>query len=193
MEVIHGHGWRTLALRGLAGVLFGLIAFLSPAITLAALTVLFGAYSLADGLFALVLIAQWPVRRHVWVVAVEGIVGVLAGLAAFLWTGATALMLVRLVAIWAILTGALEIVAALHLRQKLPGELLLGLGGAASILLGGVVLSWPHTGSLMLVALLGCYSVFFGTALLVLSFRLRSVTLSRSEWAQHPSSRPGAH
>src|SRR5215211_2605920 len=168
--------WWALALRGLAAIIFGILAFVWPGITLWALILLFGAYMLVDGVFAIVAAvrvageaARW------WLLLVEGILGVLAGIVAFVWPGLTALALLYFVAAWAIVTGILEIVGAIRLRQEVVGEWALGLSGALSVLFGVLLAIIPApAGLLSLVWLIGAYALAFGVLLLVLAFRVRS-------------------
>ena len=170
--------WWALALRGLAALIFGLLAFVWPGITLWALILLFGAYMLVDGVFAIVAAvrvagdsARW------WLLLVEGILGVLAGIVAFVWPGLTALALLYFVAAWAIVTGIFEIVGAIRLRREIEGEWALILGGALSVLFGVLLLVvGPGVGLLSLVWLIGVYAVAFGVLLLILAFRVRNET-----------------
>ena len=168
--------WWALALRGLAAIVFGILAFVWPGITLWALILLFGAYMLVDGVFAIVAAvrvageaARW------WLLLVEGILGVLAGIVAFVWPGLTALALLYFVAAWAIVTGIFEIVGAIRLRLEIEGEWALILGGALSVLFGVLlVVVGPGVGLLSLVWLIGVYAVAFGVLLLILAFRVRN-------------------
>src|SRR5215216_2831266 len=123
MLSVLARNWWALVLRGVFAVLFGLAAFFWPAITLAALVLLFGAYALADGLFAVVAAITGADRQtRWWALLLEGIAGILAATATVLWPGLTALALLYLIAAWAILTGVLEIVAAVRLRREIEGE-----------------------------------------------------------------------
>ena len=192
MEIFFVRGWKPLALRGLVSVLFGFVAFLWPTITLTALVLLFGAYSLVDGVLALAAGTRQGARQHGWLLALEGLIGVGIGLAAFLYTGMTALVLVDLIGAWAILTGILEVFAAVRLRRELPGELLFGFAGCASIVLGAMMLVWPTAGAFVIVVLLGCYAFFFGTAILLLALRLRRLTSRIESFHGELGQRPGA-
>jgi uncharacterized membrane protein HdeD (DUF308 family) len=168
--------WWALALRGLVAIVFGVLAFGWPGITLWVLILLFGAYMLVDGVFAIVAAvrtagddARW------WLLLVEGILGVLAGIVAFLWPGLTALALLYFVAAWAIVTGIFEIVGALRLRREIEGEWALILGGALSVLFGVLlVVLGPGVGLLSLIWLIGAYAVASGVLLIVLAFRVRN-------------------
>jgi uncharacterized membrane protein HdeD (DUF308 family) len=95
--------WWVLALRGVLAVLFGLFAFFIPGITLLSLVLLFGAYVLLDGIFDLVAATRSP--SHHWALVLEGIVGIIAGILTFLWPGITAMVLLYLIAFWAISPG----------------------------------------------------------------------------------------
>src|SRR6266852_6137475 len=113
--------WWVMALRGLAAVWLGVLAFVWPGMTLAVLVLLFGAYALVDGILG-ILAAGRGGTDHRLVMGLEGVVGVLAGLAAFVLPGLTALVLLYIIAFWAILTGVLEVVAAVRLRRAITNE-----------------------------------------------------------------------
>jgi uncharacterized membrane protein HdeD (DUF308 family) len=173
MMLLFVRTWQALALRGAVGVLFGVCAFVWPSITLTALTLMFGAYALTDGALAIAAGLRHPRRETAWMFVFEGLVGVGVGLAAFVWTGRTTLVLVNLIALWAIVTGAIEVVVAVRYSRELPGEVLLAVAGIASIVLGLILWIWPRAGTLLLVAVLGSYALFFGTTMLLYAFRIR--------------------
>lgn len=172
--------WWALALRGLAAILFGILAFAWPGITLFVLVIFFGAYLLVDGIFAIVAAvraageeARW------WLLLIEGILGVVAGLVAFFWPGLTALALLYLVAAWAIVTGIMEIVGAIRLRRELVGEWALILSGVLSFIFGVLLVVIPaRAGLLSLTWLIGIYAIAFGVIMLVLAFRVRGLARS---------------
>jgi uncharacterized membrane protein HdeD (DUF308 family) len=172
--------WWALALRGLAAILFGILAFAWPGITVFVLVLFFGAYLLVDGIFAIVAAvraageeARW------WLLLLEGILGVVVGLVAFFWPGLTALALLYLIAAWAIVTGIMEIVGAIRLRQEMVGEWALILSGALSVLFGVLLVAIPaRAGLLSLTWLIGIYAVAFGVLLVILAFRVRNATSS---------------
>jgi len=167
--------WWVIALRGLAAVLFGVLAFVWPGMTLAVLVLLFGAYAVIDGILAIVAALRGG-TDHRLVLGLEGVVGVLAGLAAFVFPGLTALVLLYIIALWAVLTGVLEVVAAVRLRRTITNEWGLIIGGILSVLFGIVLIVSPGAGALAVVFLIGAYAVLFGVTLLMLSWRLRSHT-----------------
>jgi uncharacterized membrane protein HdeD (DUF308 family) len=172
--------WWALALRGLAAILFGVLAFAWPGITLFVLIIFFGAYMLVDGIFAIV--AAVRVAREEarwWLLLLEGILGVVAGIVTFFWPGLTALALLYLIAAWAIVTGIMEVVEAIRLRQEIVGEWALILSGALSVLFGVLLVVIPaRAGLLSLTWLIGIYAVAFGVLLVILAFRVRNALSS---------------
>ena len=163
--------WWALALRGLVAVLFGLLTFFLPGITLVTLVMLFGAYALVDGVFNV--LAFFRVASHQWALLIGGVVGIIAGLLTFAWPAITAIALLYVIAFWAILTGILEIVAGIRLRKAITNEWLLLLMGLLSLSFGLLILFAPGTGALAIVLWIGAYAMVFGIFLLALAFRLR--------------------
>ena len=174
MMNVLARNWWALALRGLFAVLFGLLAFAWPGLTLAALVILFGAYALVDGVFAL-LAAVRAAEAHErwWLFVLEGLAGIAASLITFMWPGITALVLLYLIAWWAVITGIFEIAAAIRLRKEISGEWVLVLSGAVSVIFGLVLLFRPGVGALAVIWLIGAYALVFGALLSMLAFRLR--------------------
>src|SRR3954453_9889214 len=162
-----------LAVRGIFAVIFGLVALLWPGITLWALVLLFGAYAFADGIFAIVAAFRQEDRGVRWLVLLEGVLGVVLGVLTFLWPGTVALALLYIIAAWAIITGILEIAAAVGLRRVIPGEWALIVGGVASVIFGVLLAVWPREGLLALVWIFGIYALVFGVMQLVLAYRVR--------------------
>jgi uncharacterized membrane protein HdeD (DUF308 family) len=163
--------WWALALRGLVALMFGLLTFVLPGITLVTLILLFGAYALADGIFNIV--AFFRVASHHWALLIEGLIGIIAGILTFVWPAITALALLYVIAFWAIFTGIFEIVAGIRLRKVITNEWLLLLMGILSLLFGLFVLIAPGVGALAIVLWIGAYALVFGIFLLALAFRLR--------------------
>jgi uncharacterized membrane protein HdeD (DUF308 family) len=176
--------WWALVIRGLAAVAFGILAFVKPSISLLALVILWGAYALVDGVFATVLSIRGAriVRGWGWQLA-GGIVSIGAGVVAFLWPGMTALVLLAVIAAWAVLTGTAEVVTAVRLRRHLRGEWMLAASGILSIVFGVTLAANPGAGALAVTWLIGLYALLFGALLVALGFRLR-------HWAgipEHPA------
>ena len=174
MVQVLARNWWALALRGLFGIIFGLIALFAPGLTLIALVILFGAYSLVDGVFGVVAAVRAAEAHHRWGwLLVEGIAGILTGIITFVWPGITAIVLLYLIAAWAIVTGVLELIAAARLRGQIANEWMLLLAGAASIIFGLILITRPAAGALALIWLIGIYALVFGILVLILAFRLR--------------------
>jgi len=184
MLTVLARNWWVLALRGLAAVLFGLMAFLWPGITLTALVLLFGAFALLDGTLAIVsAVTGSEAGARWWALLVEGIVGILAAVATAFWPDITALALVYLIAAWAMITGVMEVVAAIRLRQEIEGEWLLALSGIASVVFGLYAAIFPGAGALALVWVIGAYALVWGVVLIALAFRLRRHGATRRDKA----------
>jgi len=168
--------WWVLAIRGVAAILFGIGAFVWPGITLAVLVLLFGAYALVDGIFAV--IAGISVRKEQerwWMMLLSGLAGIVIGIVTFLSPGITALVLLYFIAAWSIVTGAFEIAAAIRLRKEIEGEWLLALAGLASLIFGILLVVLPGPGALALIWLIGVYALLYGILMLALAFRLRGL------------------
>ena len=176
--------WWVVLIRGVAGVLFGIATFFAPGVSLAVLVLLFGAYALIDGVLAVIsAVRRRGVSDRWWMLLVEGLVGIAAGIVTLVWPGITALALLYVIAAWALLTGAFEIAAAIRLRKVITGEWLLVLSGIASIGLGILLLIFPGPGALVMVLWIGAYAFVFGILLIALSLRLRSLGKSRTPHA----------
>jgi uncharacterized membrane protein HdeD (DUF308 family) len=168
--------WWAIALRGAVAILFGVLAFAWPGVTLAALVLLFGAYAIVDGAAAIVVgIKQYGERERWWATLLGGIVSVGAGIVTFLMPGITALALLFVIAVWAILRGILEIAAAVRLRHVIEGEWLMGLAGALSIVFGLVLIAFPGAGALAVIWWIGAYAIVLGVVLVMLGFRARGL------------------
>jgi uncharacterized membrane protein HdeD (DUF308 family) len=175
MNLVLVRNWWALALRGVAAVLFGLIAFLMPGVMLGAIVLLFGAYSLVDGVFSIIAGIR-AAERHErwWPFALEGLLSIIVGLIAFLMPAAAAFALLFVIAAWAIITGVLRISAAIRLRKEIRGEWMLILNGALSVILGIFLIFLPGAGFVTLVWWLGAYATIWGITLIALAFKLRA-------------------
>ena len=168
--------WWLLALRGLAAVIFGALALVWPGITLLTLIWLFGAFALVNGILSLVLATKAPKGYpRFGSLILGGLLGILAGLLTFVMPGITALGLLILIAAWALITGTLEIVAAIKLRKTITGEWMLILAGLASVAFGILLILQPAAGALVMVLWIGAYALVFGILLFVLAFKMRSL------------------
>jgi uncharacterized membrane protein HdeD (DUF308 family) len=167
--------WWALVVRGLVGIAFGILTFIWPGSTLLALVLLFGAYALVDGVVSLAGAVRAVGGHERWgVLVLEGITGILAAVITAAWPGITLVGLVFLIAAWALVTGVLEIAAAIRLRNHVPGEWLLLLGGIASLILAICLMIAPIAGALVIAIWIGSYALVFGALLVALGLRLRS-------------------
>jgi len=167
--------WWLLALRGLLAVLFGVLAFVWPGATVLSLVWLFGLFALANGILSLVLAAKAPKGfPKVGSLILGGLLGILAGLLAFVMPGITALGLLILIAAWAIMTGVMDLVAAVRLRKIITNEWLLILAGIASVAFGILLLFQPAVGALALIWWIGAWAIVLGILLMIVAFRLRN-------------------
>lgn len=168
--------WWAVVLRGVIALAFGVIAFFYPPSTLAALVLLFGAYALVDGVFAFIAAVRAAARHERWgALILEAISGVAAGVLTFVWPAMTALVLLYVIAVWAIITGVFEVVAAVRLRKEIQGEWMLGLSGIASVVFGVLLIVSPGSGALVVVWIIGIYAMLFGVLLIGLGLRLRGM------------------
>lgn len=167
--------WWAIALRGGFAVGFGLLTFLLPEITIATLVILFAAYMLADGVFAIVAGVKAAQRHERWgSLVLEGVANILAGVVAILWPAITVLVFVYLVAFWSVVSGILMIMAAVKLTGA-HGRWWMAVAGALSVGFGLILALTPIAGAVVLTIWLGAYAVVFGVMLLVASFRLRAM------------------
>jgi uncharacterized membrane protein HdeD (DUF308 family) len=173
------HHWWAFALRGVIAVLFGILAFVMPGITLAALVLLWGAYALVDGVLALISAFRTSRDQRLGLV-LEGIVGIAAGVVTLIWPAITALVLLYIIATWALLTGALEIWAAVRLRKVISNEWWLVATGIASIVFAVVLIIFPDTGALAVIWTIGAYAILFGVLMIALAFKLHGLIQRRT-------------
>jgi uncharacterized membrane protein HdeD (DUF308 family) len=163
-----------LVIRGILAVLFGLAALLWPGLTLIALVFLFGAYVLVDGVTVIVAsLQERTTNRQWWVLLLEGIIGIIAGVLAFVWPAITALALLYIIASWAIITGIFEIVGAFSERFTGTPKWLMGISGVISLLLGVLLAILPGVGLLSLVWLIGIYALVFGILFIIHALQRR--------------------
>lgn len=168
--------WWVLLLRGIVAILFGVLTFMQPQISLAALVLLFGAFALADGVLgAWTAITHRKDKENWWILLIGGLIGIGVGLLTLFNPGVTALALLFYIAIWAIATGVLEIVTAIRLRKEIEGEWMLILAGLASVAFGALLMARPGAGALAVLWLIAGWAILFGILFVVLSFKVRGV------------------
>jgi len=166
--------WWAFVVRGIFAILFGILAYAWPGMTLATLIIFFGAYALIDGIFLILkTIGKWGGRDDHWLPLLEGLLGIGIGIITLVAPGITAVILIFYIAAWSLATGVLEIAAAFRLRKEIPGEGWMVLSGIASILFAILVMFFPGAGALGLLWLIAAYAIIFGVVLVILGFRLR--------------------
>ncbi len=165
--------WWLILLRGICAIIFGVLTFVWPGVTLVTLVLLYGAFALADGIFALgaAIAGRTPEPR--WWLALVGILGILAGVVTLFWPGMTAIVLLIFIAAWAIASGVMQIVGAIRLRKEIDDEWLLIASGVLSVLFGLVLLARPGLGALSMIFVIGAFAIVYGILEVMFSLRLR--------------------
>ena len=166
-----------LLIRGVVGIAAGILALLWPGLTIAFLVVLFGAYAFIDGLTNIIIgLKRSPGRGPSWATFAQGLVGVIAGVLTFLFPPVATLVLVYWIAAWALMTGVLEISAAVRLRREIKGEWLLALSGGLSVVFGILLFVFPAMGIIAIAWILGAYAAASGVILAALAIRMKTLT-----------------
>jgi uncharacterized membrane protein HdeD (DUF308 family) len=166
--------WWLLLLRGIAAILFGVLAFIWPGLTLVTLVLLYGAFALVDGVISLIAAFTGSAKpAPTWWLVVVGLLGIAAGIVTFAWPGITAILLVLFIGAWALVHGIFEIIGAIQLRKEIDNEWMLILGGVLSVLFGLLVMIAPGAGALGLIWVIASYSILFGAVFIGLALRLR--------------------
>ena len=174
-ETLKRHWWVPV-IRGIAAIVFGIIAFAYPGLTIATLVLFFGAWVLIDGIFRIVGAIGGRASDPEWGFhLIIGIIGIIIGFLTFHAPAITALALIIYIAAWALMIGVSEVAFAIKLRREIKGEWFLILMGLASILFAVLVLWNPVPGALALIWLIACYAVVFGFLGIIFGFRLRSL------------------
>ena len=168
--------WWALIVRGLIGILFGVLAFMWPQITMIVLIALFAAFALLDGVTSIAAAIRardwgWPL----W----GGLLSLAAGVVTIAWPATAGIALVLLIGAWAVVRGVFDIATAIALRRVLRYEWVLALGGLISILFGALVLLRPAAGALAIVGLIAAFAIFWGVVLVLAGIHLRRM---RDEW-----------
>jgi uncharacterized membrane protein HdeD (DUF308 family) len=165
--------WWLIMLRGIAAIVFGVLAFIWPGITLVTLILFWGAFMLVDGVLALANAIMGGGMGSRWWLALVGLAGVAAGVMTFLWPGVTALVLLWFMASWAIVLGIFQIVGAIQLRKEIDNEWTLILSGVVSVLFGVILFVAPGAGALGLVWVIAAYAIIFGVLMVMAGLRLK--------------------
>ncbi len=159
--------WWELAIVGVVAILFGLVAIFWPGLTLFTLVFLFGAFALVTGVVKLVaMFRAMGAHQTWWTHLVLALLNLGAGIVAFAYTGMTTLVLLYIIAFWAIAIGVIEIIAAFS-----TGEFLLAVAGVIALLFGFVLLGNPIAGALAYVTVIGIFAIVRGVMLIVQAVR----------------------
>jgi uncharacterized membrane protein HdeD (DUF308 family) len=168
--------WWVLLFRGLMGIALGVLVFTRPAWTLAAVVLGFGVYAIIEGASALfAAIIGWRHRDDRWLLLLEALIGVGVGVVTLRTPAITAIVMIFFIAAWALATGVLRIVEGVRLRQSIPGEIWLVLGGIASVVFALLVMMRPLAGALAMVQVIGAYALILGATEIMLAFKVRSL------------------
>ncbi len=165
--------WWMILLRGVCAIIFGVLTFAWPGVTLVTLVLLYGLFALSDGILAIgaAFFGSSPEPR--WWLGFVGILGVAAGLVALLWPGMTAIILLIFIAAWAISTGVMQIAGAVALRKEIDDEWLLIGSGVLSVLFGLLLLAKPGAGALSMIFVIGAFAILYGALEILFALRLR--------------------
>jgi uncharacterized membrane protein HdeD (DUF308 family) len=167
--------WGWVVARGVVAILFGLLAFARPAAMTLTLVMLFAAYAFAGGVMAIIAAARRGREGSSWsMLLLDGVLGIAVAVAAILWPASMAVAFIWVIGVWALVSGLLEIGTAINLRKVIDHEWALGLAGAATVIIGLIMLAKPLIGGLAIVWWLGAYAIAFGVLMVVLGFRLRT-------------------
>lgn len=165
--------WQLVVLRGVVAVGFGLVAIAWPEITVLSLAILWGVYTLLDGITSITMgLGQGSDRLYL---VLLGVLGVVAGLISLVWPQITVIVLLVVIAAWAIVAGVLQIAAAVRLRKVIRNEWFLALSGAIALVLGLLLIVQPAEGAIALVIAIATFALVWGITLIMLGFRLRSL------------------
>lgn len=165
--------WWLILLRGICAVIFGLLTFAWPGVTLAILVLFYGGFAFADGVLALIAAITGGNKTPRWWLAMVGLLGIAVGIVTLMMPGMTALVLLYFIAFWAITIGSMQIAGAIRLRKEIDNEWMLIASGIISVLFGLILIVSPGAGALGLLFVIGVYAVIHGIVLITLAMRLR--------------------
>lgn len=175
LDVVSANWWAWL-IRGICAIIFGVLAFMWPVAAILAFGILFGAYALVDGVFAIVAAIRTAEQHGRWLpLLIEGLAGLLIAGFAFWDLRVVLLAMYLVIAAWAFVTGVFEIVAAIELRKHISNEIWLIVGGIASIVFSILLFLHPLLGAIVITWLVGAYAVLFGILMIAFAFRVRGL------------------
>lgn len=168
--------WWVFLLRGLVAILFGVLALIWPRLTLLTLVILFGAFVLLDGIFSVIAgFSSKTLGKRWWIMLLSGLLGIAIGLLTFIWPNITGIVLLYLIASWAVVMGIMDIIVAIQLRKEISNEWMLLVDGGFSVIIGFMLFLFPGASALALVWLIGVFAIFLGIIFIFLAFRLRNL------------------
>lgn len=168
--------WWVFLIRGLLALIFGILCFVQPDLSLTTLVLMFGIFALADGVMGVFIAVVG--RKEIedwWVLLLWGLIGITAGVLTFAAPNVTALVLLFYIALWAVVSGVLQVALAIRLRKEIEGELFLILAGVLSIVFGIILIARPANGALAVVWIIGMFAILYGITMTILAVRLRSL------------------
>jgi uncharacterized membrane protein HdeD (DUF308 family) len=172
--------WAWVLVRGIVTIIFGAVAVFWPEITVLAFVVLFGAYAVVDGVTAIAMGVRRSFGR--WFLIGTGALGVIAGVIAMTWPDITAMVLLYIIAVWAIVIGLGSVVSGFGLSRDAGGRWLFILSGLAGLLLGILLLADPEGGAVALAVTIGLFAVAWGLITVMTSVRLRRLAKELDAW-----------
>jgi uncharacterized membrane protein HdeD (DUF308 family) len=165
--------WWLIVLRGVFAILFGVLAFIWPGITLVTLILLYGAFAFADGILAIAAAIRGGSPAPRWWLVLVGLFGIAAGVLTAAWPQITGLVLLLFIAGWAIATGVMQIIGAISMRNEIEGEWYLIASGVLSVLFGALLIMWPGAGALAMVLVIGSFAILYGILMVFFGLKLR--------------------
>ena len=168
--------WWSPVLRGVLAIVFGVLTVYVPAAAVLGLVVLYGIYALADGITSFVMLSSARGRRR-WFFGIAGVLSIAAGLIALFWPGITAAALFFVIAWWAILLGITELAGAVAYSDVIENEWPVVVSGLLWVGFGLLLVIWPATGVVAVLALIATAAILRGITLIVAGARLRRLQL----------------
>lgn len=175
MAIKNSKHWWAILIRGIVAIIFGFLAILATGFTLDLLLIFLGIYLLLDGLFAVVGSFMITDHKHWWTLLIEGVVSIAFGIVIFAWPEIYLLVLIYIVALWAIITGIIEFLASIAATWAAPGKVFVGVTGVLSVILGILIFAYPGFSISAAIWLIGVYAIIIGLSLMIFSFKVKAI------------------
>jgi uncharacterized membrane protein HdeD (DUF308 family) len=167
--------WWIILLKGVLLILFGILAFITPGVTISVLVTWFSLFLIADGIISLVgVLMNWKTEEDKWLLLAEGLISIILGFLVFRSPDSFATFVGFLIAFWAVFIGVARIAMAIQLRKEMKGEGWLILSGVLAILFGFLVFAQPGIGLTTVLWMIAIFSLLIGVLLVFLSLKLRN-------------------